>query len=572
MLEFFTDPYEDELLYSTIARYHYYSGNISMRETLIQTLGDGNALPSVAIPCRLEYLSGQLKNQTYTSDYFIGKHTILPYYLPFLNRECKERVLSTVKKRNGKGIFTLTGMAAGGICRKTGLYYCSQCAIEDIKQYGEAYFHRIHQLEGIFVCDRHGSNLKQYPVTKEKASRIQFIRFASEYVTLDEDENREYDLQDQRLKYKLHELSIAARYILDRDYLQSDSTKLYENITLWLSHKGYLTKKGRVRQKDFCHDLKKFYGEEFLNLLESNFELGRDYSWPCEIVRRPNKAIHPVRYIMVSLFLLENVEGLFYPPALYKDKCDGNDIRKTANFFDEQWKLRLSSEIKFGGSLRSIARKMGCDPKTVIKYAMMLGIEALLNSKIKVYTPKGKHLEADYSTDVDDIRLYIDENPGCTRNEVRKHLSRQYMRLYKHRQDLLYSILPDRVKPAFGGKKKVDWSKRDIEILSRARTAYSLLLSMAEPVRISFSRLMKEIGYSSLRFYLNKLPFTKMYIEQVIESVEDFQLRRVDYVCRKLYDEKGIFEKWEVMRVAGLKEKVSHRVMTRIEENIQYLT
>ncbi len=186
MLDFFTDPYEDEILYSTIARYHYYSGNVSMRETLIQVFGDRNALPSIAVPCRLEYFVSQLVNDIYTPEYLIQMHTILPYYLPFMNKRRKERVLKTVNGSGGKGLFTLIGMAAGGICRKSGLCYCPQCAVEDMKRYGEAYFHRLHQLEGVFVCDRHGFNLKEYPVAKEKVSRIQFVRFDFKDVGLDE--------------------------------------------------------------------------------------------------------------------------------------------------------------------------------------------------------------------------------------------------------------------------------------------------------------------------------------------------------------------------------------------------
>ncbi|WP_255255204.1 hypothetical protein [Bacillus pseudomycoides] len=31
MLPFFTDPYPSELIYSVVARYHFYSGNIGLK-------------------------------------------------------------------------------------------------------------------------------------------------------------------------------------------------------------------------------------------------------------------------------------------------------------------------------------------------------------------------------------------------------------------------------------------------------------------------------------------------------------------------------------------------------------
>lgn len=579
MLDFFTDPYEDEILYSTIARYHYYSGNVSMRETLIQVFGDRNALPSIAVPSRLEYFASQLVNEIYTPEYWIRMHSMLPYYLPFMDKRRKEQVLEAVNGNGGKGLFTLIGMAAGGICRKLDLYYCPQCAVEDMKRYGEAYFHRLHQLEGVFVCDRHICNLKKYPVAKEKVSRIQFVRFDFKTVEFDElDGNPEYQLRnkdDKHFTLKLHDVAKAARYIIDRiDFSEFDNAKVHGNITTWLESKGYLTRQGHIRQKDFCRDLQSYYDDNFLDLLECRFEPNKDYAWPCEAVRHPSKSIHPVRYILVALFLCGSVEGLFSKHrqmTKYEDAASSReaDTKRKCKVYDIEWEKRLVEVIKSGGSLRGIAREMGCDPKTVIKHTCALGVSHLLNSSMKVYMPKGKQAEVGYSADSDDIRQYIKENPGCTRNEVRKRLYRQYMRLYKYQRELLYSVLPEKVKQLPGGTQKVDWSTRDIEILERAKMACSHLLFMPEPIHISSSRLMREIGYSSLRFYMDKLPMTKQYIEDVVESVEDFQLRRVDCVCRKLYEEKGIFEKWEVMRIAGLRKTVSDRVVARIEENIE---
>jgi hypothetical protein len=190
---------------------------------------------------------------------------------------------------------------------------------------------------------------------------------------------------------------------------------------------------------------------------------------------------------------------------------------------------------------------------------------------MKVYIPKDKQQEVDYSIDADDIRRYVKENPGCTRTQVHKLLCRQYMRLYKYQRELLYSVLPDRDKQIPAVKEKVNWSIRDVEILEKVKMAYSRLWFTQEPIRISFSRIIKEIRYSSLRFYIDKLPMTKKFIQSITESVEDFQLRRVDYTCYQLYEQKRTFEKWEVIRIAGLKKTVSAKVLDQIERRIEEL-
>lgn len=564
MLDFFTDPYDDELLYSALARYHYYSGNVSSRQTLIQIFGDSNALPSVAVPSRLVYLANQLANSTYTPEYFISRHTILPYYLPFMDSRRQAEVIHAVKGTGGKGLYTMSGMAAGGICRKVGLYYCLQCMAEDINRYGEAYFHRIHQLEGIFICDRHGRILKEYPVTKCKASRIEFIRLNYKDIDLCKLGETGADQEDKSLITRLSEIARAARYVIDHGFPGTDNFRVYENITGWLASKGYLTKTGRVRQQDFCRDLLILYGAKLLDFLQCGFVPGKDYAWPCETVRRPVKSVHPLKYILVSIFLSGNAEGLFrHPKSVLNSQSDKATVKCPR--YDSEWKEKLVEAIKSGGSLRGIAREMGCDPKTVVKHANALGVSHLLNFQLRFYVPKGNKKEAAYILAADDILLFMQNNPGCTRTDIRKCLCSQYMKLYRNRRELLYSILPDRVKPQPGGKRRVDWVLRDSEILEKVKMTYSRLLFLSKPVRISLSRLLKESGEPSLRFQLDKLPMTKQYIDKIVEGVEDYQLRRVLLVCRRLKDENGFFASWEVMRAAGLKSTASPKVLAEIE-------
>ncbi|MFD1850081.1 hypothetical protein [Oceanobacillus bengalensis] len=49
MLPFFTEPYPDELMYSAIARYHFYSGNIDCKDTLEEVFQSRSVIPSMGI-------------------------------------------------------------------------------------------------------------------------------------------------------------------------------------------------------------------------------------------------------------------------------------------------------------------------------------------------------------------------------------------------------------------------------------------------------------------------------------------------------------------------------------------
>lgn len=49
MLPFFSDPYPDELLYSAFARYHFYSGNIDLKDTLMELFGKNSVVPTHSV-------------------------------------------------------------------------------------------------------------------------------------------------------------------------------------------------------------------------------------------------------------------------------------------------------------------------------------------------------------------------------------------------------------------------------------------------------------------------------------------------------------------------------------------
>lgn len=162
MLPFFTDPYPDELIYSAIARYHFYSGNIDYKDTLEEVFQSRSVIPSVEIGSHFSILAEQL-GSNYSVESLLAKHTIYPYYASFLSKQRQKELLQDVQV-DGKGLYTRLGIVAGSICRKNGLFYCPECATNDIEQHGEPYFHREHQLQGIDFCAHHELKLMKYPI------------------------------------------------------------------------------------------------------------------------------------------------------------------------------------------------------------------------------------------------------------------------------------------------------------------------------------------------------------------------------------------------------------------------
>src|SRR5699024_10980518 len=108
MLPFFTDPYPDELIYSAIARYHFYSGNIDYKDTSEEVFQSRSVIPSLEIGSHFDALAQQIGNR-YSVESLLAKHTIYPFYAPFLSKQRQQETL-WAGHGDGNGRYTRLGL------------------------------------------------------------------------------------------------------------------------------------------------------------------------------------------------------------------------------------------------------------------------------------------------------------------------------------------------------------------------------------------------------------------------------------------------------------------------------
>ncbi len=102
----------------------------------------------------------------------------------------------------------------------------------------------------------------------------------------------------------------------------------------------------------------------------------------------------------------------------------------------------------------------------------------------------------------------------------------------------------------------MDWDKGDKEILHLIKLKYKELINEDIPVTITKSSMGKATGVlAALEKNINKLPKTKKYLSEIIETVQQFQIRR----CKKLIDDKLKNQEdiilWKIQREAGISTK-----------------
>ncbi|MED1679105.1 TnsD family transposase [Bacillus subtilis] len=561
MLSFFTNPYPDELLYSAIARYHFYSGNLDCKDTLEELFGSRSMIPSVEIGSHFSILAEKLGFH-YSIETLLANHTIYPYYAMFLSKNRQQEIMQDVANE-GQGLYVRLGIIAGGICRKDGLYYCALCAKADLEQCGEPYIHREHQLQGIDYCPHHEVPLKKYPLTPNVASRIEFIRFEMEQMNL----SHIYEV-DAYAKIKIHLAKQA--YKLLQKQLHSWSRQ-----EVSLKYRGLLrdlklvTSSNRIRQKELYEKFKQRLPVDFLEQYESEVDVVDEYNWLKVITRNIKRHVHPFRHLLMLYFLEQDIdnfidlkadigpfgEGPFpclnraashyqklvipslevtgdfktnAPIGTFKCTCGfiyarkGPDKSSEDRFrigrvkqFGHVWQEKLKQLAEGDLSIRAIARELGVDSKTVKRYSSN-SVEIS-----KEASEPSQKLMAKYKQDIVEI---IQEFPQLSRTTLREKCKKQYIFLYRHDKEWLMGVLPSYQKKQIP-TKKVDWYKRDQEYAEKIKRIYKDLLELEKPVRITLSLIGRRLGILvNLELHLDKLPKTERLLSEIKESVPQFQI------------------------------------------------
>lgn len=613
MLSYFPNLYPDEMLYSWFARYHDHSGNVSSKQTIKELFGKMSSVAVTDFPNNLEVFYNNIShfNPPNIND-LVTNHTMYNYYTAFQSDVMKSRAINYIIKGGKPGaIHMFLGIAASTIKNWQYLRFCSSCVQQDREQYGEAYWHMSHQLPKVFYCHLHQELLHDSTIEFRNPHKHEFISAEKAELSSPRLITVFSPKLEQQLKM-LSDESISLIHYTENTQIQ-DFTQIYKYL---MQVNGYANHFGKVHQQYFTQQFKKYYGEEFLTLVDCDFDEHSDTSWLRNIVRKHRKAFHPVQHLLLLQFLnvsfkdLENFIGKKYEPfgqapyyclnpaaEHYKQRvisnvtittctdtrkpvgtfsCDcgfvysrrGPDVDKSDVFkvgriksFGHEWQAKLMELATSGLNPYRIARILECDYATVKKY--------MSNSKDKSLNKNESSMDLRIQKEVEWLKL-IETYPDFTVTQLREINSALYAWHYRNNCDWLKENSP-RMKEKVSADNRVNWEKRDLEIFQLVKKAIKNLYAIEKPVYVNKSRVAKEIGQLSLlEKQIDKLPKTKAYLARHLETREQFQIRRIKWACRKLSmeDENNVVT-WKVRRLAGLRKKVSYVVEIALENEIK---
>ena len=619
MLAIFPTSYPDELLYSVLARYYIWSANVSPKVTLEELFGKTTVIATFDLPSNIENLVQNLPTAwKYTADSFIQENTLYPFYAPFLTKKAKIVYQSMCKHVSGD-IHSRIGIMASSIPIPQYFKFCSICNREDYEKHGEIYWRRLHQTFGVLVCPTHKVWLQKSSVKIKGDNRHEFIAADVENCVF-RLKVVDYTKKDVN---KLVVLADDIDLLLKSSFLSKTGKWFRSRYQSLLIDKGLATASGRVHQKDLLREFDDYYGKKFLKLVHSEIDLDNEGNWLTSIVRKHRKVFHPLRHLLLIRFLEKDLSSFFkqrinqspfgkgpwtcfngasehYLKKVITSVFDSysNDMKKLVGTFTcscgfiystSDKDIPHSNNMSYGKiksygnlwenklkelfankslSLREIGRQLKVDTKTVISHAKRLH---LINDNSLPTVKKQVKVEKVNLQQKEQREKWLKiqkEFPNFSKTELRQKHPAIYIWLYRNDREWFDENSPKKHKiPTINNR--VNWQQRDQKILKLSQHCVNELFEQERPVRITISRIGKEIGHSSLiEKHLNKLPKTKEFYENVFETIEQFQIRRISWAVEKLSVEKDSIKVWQVVRLAGLKKETAQKLKTHIEWEI----
>lgn len=164
MIAFFPEVYPDELVYSWFSRYGVRSGYTHYRAIADDLFTSHTAKPNLEFLMELSQDAYEVITDTMPFESVIMQHTMFLYYARFLPAERRQKAFGQLMSMN-KGFNDTLYIRRNKTQHRQWLRYCPLCIEADRMQYGETYWHRLHQLDHIDICPIHGCYLQNSSVS-----------------------------------------------------------------------------------------------------------------------------------------------------------------------------------------------------------------------------------------------------------------------------------------------------------------------------------------------------------------------------------------------------------------------
>ena len=552
----------DMTLYSLAACAHRMMGHSSGRTTSLELFGTPAAGLHHDFPSNLQEFCRLTDGQYGAPINLARQATCLPYFVRFRPTAIADDLVGIMCSSNADRLKFRLGLHASPTGASFPLRACTLCM-----DYGVAYWHRCHQLPGVYRCQIHNAPLLESPLRIDRRRRSIFL-LPRDYGIFTA--NQRGPTADTPITI-LSRLAVMSANVLEhplpKDYTPSQLKATYAH---GLRDLGFLTRGGNVRCREFLRWIRDRYcciseyppydrilGDQHLNAL-------------LRLVRKPRADFHTAYHVLLIDALFGSwerfVEVYVWEGAMNPSVDKNPETEEPAPDFVDPILRALVQRFREGSSaLTTLCRELGIDYQTAVRHLAASGTVSV-DRRPKVLTAdirksvvnglrageaqrdvakrhglsratidricqetadlhqewvKANH-EFKRQTKRGQFLTYLSCHPGATRTEARSRHAPGYGWLQLHDSQWLEQQIPraprTSARPIGTRTGRVNWVQRDMECLG-ALKALLPRLSFEPNERLQPGVVLRKLPRLSFTPRLDRLPKSSELVAQMLTNI-----------------------------------------------------
>lgn len=604
MIPCFPDPHPDEIFYSLCARYSSHVCYTSTKKIFQELFGSQHSISAIGLPTHLGHVIDNLPpERKYTVDDLIDQNTLFPLYGPFLSQERWLEIRELMIGDNGTGIYRRLGLANQNIPRLTFFRYCPDCAEQDKKNFGEYYWHRLHQVVGVEICPIHGNFLENSTAQLETHWTRSALVSANDAIEI----RKPRKAASSPWYQTLFDIATDVLYLLEHPCISQGLPFLYKTYHSLLAVQDLVTPYGLVRSSDLMDRFASCYSAELLLMLHCEITRNTN-NWLFRLLRPSKRVQHPLHHILTMHALNSNIDAFFHKPIkspspfgegpwpclnpvceFYKKMCISDyQIRKgtekgyiSATFvcvcgfkysrvgpdsspedifrrdriysYGSIWEKKLSELWPDQDlSLSTISRLLSVSPDLLNRQAAKLGLSVPRNplQESKKRLSRKRKNQKDVTWYRDQWLAILQEAPDASISALFRKCPKifEWLRdndrvwFLEHRPAVRKKSVPQIFQSTqFSSKARANEYDIDYDrtTAKAVRDSASKIGAICPPQRVTIHSIQRDTPQTRVRSKLTKLPLTAQAFQEVQESRESFLIRRIWWIVQK-YQEKRV--------------------------------
>lgn len=370
----------DETLFSLCSRFHGAAGNRLAATTCKALFGHKTQGCAHDFPARLDHFIAVAGSRLGAVHEIIERRTVLPLYLRFTNNDLATKVVTAAAQNSAGTLKFQLGLLTSRFRANHPLKACPACMVEDERSHATAYWHREHQLPGVWVCRKHDRSLVASDLKATGVSRFHWLLPVVAHFEVS-------GLSAPSLSATRLAAMVAG--VVAQRGLSLSAEVLARTYKTALKSKGLLRgADSRLKHQDAGHGYAEFVRP--LASLEQLSGLSTDPRATASDIARligpVRSGTHPLRHLALAAWLFRDHEDFlanYNASAVAMQFCpDGPATIESFAAAQDVSRHQLLTLLAAGRSVTGAAREIGIDTTTAMAWAASEGIATPRRPKV----------------------------------------------------------------------------------------------------------------------------------------------------------------------------------------------